>query len=120
MTRKNVSKQVKNSIREYLDFYWKEESERNQEEEEKIIGCLSDNLKKNLLMESKNVVLKKSAIFRAHFSEALKEKIVPIIKEYRCSPEELICLEGINDNCAIYFIEKGSVEIVIKSNNLQG
>jgi len=85
---------MKNSIREYLDFYWQEESERDQESEEKIINLLSDNLKKNLLVESKNVVLKKSAIFRNYFSDDVKEKIVPLIREYRCSPEEIICLEG--------------------------
>lgn len=38
MTRKNVSKLMKNQIREYLDYYWKEESERDQEAEEKIIS----------------------------------------------------------------------------------
>lgn len=119
MTRKNVSTQMKNSIREYLDFYWQEESERDQEAEEKIINLLSDNLKKNLLIESKNVVLKKSAIFRNNFSDVVKEKIAPLIREYRCSPEEIICLEGEQDDCSIYFIEKGSVEIFIESNSLK-
>jgi len=110
---------MKNSIREYLDFYWQEESERDQEAEEKIINLLSDNLKKNLLVESKNVVLKKSAIFRNNFSDVVKEKIAPLIREYRCSPEEIICLEGEQDDCSIYFIEKGSVEIFIESNSLK-
>ncbi|EAR97004.2 cation channel family protein (macronuclear) [Tetrahymena thermophila SB210] len=115
MERKNVGKLTRDQIREYLYYYWKEEKERDQEGEEKIINILSDNLKKNLLMESKNVVLKKSPIFRNNFSEEIKEKIVPLIKEYRCYPEEVICLEGLLDDCSIYFIEKGSVEIYIEN-----
>ncbi|KAL4497691.1 hypothetical protein ABPG73_020788 [Tetrahymena malaccensis] len=115
MQRKNVGKLTRDQIREYLYYYWKEEKERDQEGEEKIINILSDNLKKHLLMESKNVVLKKSPIFRNNFSEQIKEKIVPLIKEYRCYPEEVICLEGLLDDCSIYFIEKGSVEIYIEN-----
>ncbi|KAL4510183.1 hypothetical protein ABPG72_010376 [Tetrahymena utriculariae] len=115
MERKNVGKLTRDQIREYLYYYWKEEKERDQEGEEKIINILSDNLKKHLLMESKNVVLKKSPIFRNNFSDEIKEKIVPLIREYRCYPEEVICLEGLIDDCSIYFIEKGSVEIYIEN-----
>lgn len=68
-------------------------------------------------MESKNVVFKKSTIFRNNFSEEIKEKIVPLIREYRSYPEEIIFYEGDIDDCSIYFIEKGSVEVFIETKN---
>lgn len=34
-----------------------------------------------------------------------------LIKEYKCTPEEVIYLEGEKDDCSIFFIEKGSVEL---------
>ena len=40
-------------------------------------------------------------------------KTIALIKEYRCKPEEVIISDGILDENAIYFIEKGSVEIFI-------
>lgn len=56
-------------MREYLDYYWKEENERDQEKEDKILNLLSENLRDNLLVEGKGVVLKQSAIFRDNFSD---------------------------------------------------
>ena len=38
-------------------------------------------------MESKGVALKKSAVFRDNFSEETRLRIVPLIKEYRFTPE---------------------------------
>jgi CRP-like cAMP-binding protein len=36
-----------------------------------------------------------------------------LIEEYRCTPEEIIFLEGDLDESYIYFVEKGKVEIFI-------
>jgi hypothetical protein len=49
-----------------------------------------------------------------NFSEGVLYKTVKLIKEYRCTPEEIIFMEGDVDNSAIFFIEKGSVEIFIQ------
>lgn len=39
--------------------------------------------------------------------------MIPLIKEHRATPDEAVCFEGGEDDCAIFFIEKGSVEIFI-------
>lgn len=42
------------------------------------------------------------------------KKTVPLIKEYRSTPEEVIFQMGelnYNDEAAVYFIEKGTVEL---------
>jgi len=58
MSKKNVNKQMQYGIRKYLDYYWREASERDSEAEEKIIQQLSDSLRENLLIEANKIVLK--------------------------------------------------------------
>ncbi|KAL4510181.1 hypothetical protein ABPG72_010374 [Tetrahymena utriculariae] len=118
MSKKNINKQMQYAIREYLDYYWREASERDQESEQKIISQLSDTLRENLVIEANKIVLKNSPVFRKYFSSGLKQSIVSLIKEYRCTPEELICSEGDIDDCSIFFIEKGSVEIFIETQSI--
>lgn len=38
------------------------------------------------------------------------QKMVPLIKEKRLTPEELIYNENQLDDCCIYFIEKGTID----------
>lgn len=45
-----------------------------------------------------------------NFSDSIVQKVLPLIKEFRCTPEEIIYLKGDNDDNSIYFIEKGCVE----------
>lgn len=72
MHKKNVNKKIQSDIREYLEYYWKEESDRNEESEEKIISLLSENLKGTLQFEAKNVIFRQSSIFRNNFSEVVR------------------------------------------------
>ncbi|EWS74108.1 cation channel family protein (macronuclear) [Tetrahymena thermophila SB210] len=113
MYKKNINQKTQGAIRQYLEYYWKEESNRDSKSEEKIINQLSENLKQILQFESNNIIFKKSSIFRNNFSSDLKQKIIPLIKEHRATPDELICTENNEDDCSIYFLEKGSVEIVL-------
>ncbi|KAL4466998.1 hypothetical protein ABPG74_010595 [Tetrahymena malaccensis] len=115
MHKKNINQKTQGAIRQYLEYYWKEESNRDSKSEEKIINQLSENLKQILQLESNSIIFKKSSIFRNNFSSDLKQKMIPLIKEYRATPDELICTENNEDDCSIYFLEKGSVEIVLSS-----
>ncbi|EGR27939.1 hypothetical protein IMG5_186250 [Ichthyophthirius multifiliis] len=113
MHLKKVSKELQFEIREYLQYYWREEKNRDTEQEEKIIGQLSDNLKDLLALEANNLVLKDSVVFRNNFSESVIRLTVPLIKESRITPEEVITVECGRDDSCIYFIEKGQVEVFI-------
>jgi CRP-like cAMP-binding protein len=66
-----------------------------------------------LILEANNLVLNDSPVFRDNFSSEIICKTVSIIKEFRCTPEEVIYTEGEIDDGCIYFIEKGSVEMYI-------
>lgn len=58
-------------------------------------------------------MLKDSPIFVNNFSERLIYRTIPLIQEYRCTPEEIICKYGENGDTSIYFIEKGSVDLYL-------
>jgi hypothetical protein len=113
MHNKKISNNLQSEIKEYLLYYWQEESNKNQNEENAIISQLSDNLKTLLSLQANSLVLNDSPIFRDNFSTEILKKTVGIIKEYRCTPEEVIYIEGEMDEGCIYFIEKGSVEIYV-------
>jgi CRP-like cAMP-binding protein len=71
-------------------------------------------LKEKLLIEANKIVLIDSPVFSQNFSRELIQKTVPLIQEYKATPEEQILYRNDNDECAIYFIEKGCVEIYLK------
>lgn len=73
------------------------------------------------MIEANKIVLKDSLLFSKNFSESVICKTVALIREYKCTPEEIIFLSEERDDCSIYFIEKGTVEIFIKqdANNLK-
>ncbi|KAL4494862.1 hypothetical protein ABPG73_004302 [Tetrahymena malaccensis] len=110
MTNKTISKDLQYQVREYLEYYWKQEKANNSEFENKILEQLSHKLKDTLLMEANKIALRESPIFSTTFSESVLQKILPLIKEVRCTPEEIIYLKGDQDDLSIYFIEKGQVE----------
>jgi len=80
MHNKNISTGLKYEIREYLLYYWREESNKDGEKENIIINQLSDSLKETLIMEANHIVLSDSPVFRDNFSPEVLKKTVPLIK----------------------------------------
>ncbi|EAS07059.2 cation channel family protein (macronuclear) [Tetrahymena thermophila SB210] len=115
MDQKNVNQDLQYKIRQYLDFYWREMKNSNIEKEEKIISQLSDLLRDELLLEANKFILKESPIFSSNFTDFMIMRTVKLIHEYRCAPKEVICFEDQQDDCSIYFIQKGEVDIIIDS-----
>ncbi len=101
-------------IRAYLKFLWQEEFTQNAEMEEEIISKLSGSLKEELLLEAHGSVLNKFPMFYANFSENLLKQLLYKIKEIRLTPEDLIFSENNQNNCDIYFILKGKVQLFLK------
>jgi hypothetical protein len=62
-------------------------------------------------MEANKIALIDSPVFRENFSENVILRTVPLIKEMRLTPEEKVFNEGDVDDCCIYFIEKGKLEL---------
>ncbi|KAL4480549.1 hypothetical protein ABPG72_022304 [Tetrahymena utriculariae] len=120
MEKKNISSQLRSNIKEYLSYYWDEERGNLTEKEQKIIRQLPESLKKELKVEANKIVLKDNPIFHQNFSKFFNEKICGIIQEQRCHPEQIIMKEDEQDDCSIYFIQKGRVEVFIKQLHSDG
>ncbi|KAL4438146.1 hypothetical protein ABPG74_016925 [Tetrahymena malaccensis] len=120
MEKKNISSQLRSNIKEYLSYYWDEERGNLTEKEQKIIRQLPESLKKELKVEANKIVLKDNPIFHQNFSKFINDKICGIIQEQRCHPEQIIMKEDEQDDCSIYFIQKGRVEVFIKQLHTDG
>lgn len=72
---------------------------------------LSEPLKRQLLIESNKIALLDSPIFRDNFSKNVIKDIVQLISEVHCTPGDLIYENGSIDESAIYFIQKGAVDV---------
>lgn len=66
------------------------------------------------MIDANKIVLKDSPVFKNNFSEHVIQKTVTLIQEIKCTPEEDIFFSGDKDDCAIFFIEKGSVELYLE------
>ncbi|KAL4488797.1 hypothetical protein ABPG72_016450 [Tetrahymena utriculariae] len=113
MNKKNISRELRFQIREYLEFFWRQQNISNVEQEQKIIQQLAHNLKEKLNLEANKLILKDNKVFSNKFSERLLKKTLNIVKEYRFTPQQLIIQRNQHDDSAIYFIESGSVEVFI-------
>ena len=115
MNKKNIHRDLQMRIREYLRFLWKEENTQNLEDEQRIIGILSNSLKEELLLEAYGDILKRFPMFFANFTEKSLRRVVTIIKDIKLFPEEKIFLEKEDNDYCIYFIMKGKVNISTES-----
>ena len=70
------------------------------------------------MLEANKMVLKESPIFYLNFSDNVIQKTVSIIREKSFSPYQDIYLQNEMGDQAIYFIEKGTVEIYMNQSSL--
>ncbi|KAL4484463.1 hypothetical protein ABPG74_019640 [Tetrahymena malaccensis] len=116
MIKKGVSKSTMKDVYEYLEYYWKERSDENLQEENHIISQLSNGLREELLAESNRIIFKDCSFFKDNFSYETLLRCLPIIQEQRCTPEEVIYDSEIGDSDIwLYFIQEGELELFIQS-----
>lgn len=58
-------------------------------------------------------MLLNSQILSENFSEEVILRSISLIKEFRCTPEEIIFLENQVDDNSIFFVEGGTIELYI-------
>lgn len=114
MKRKKISPNLQMKIRQYLRFIWQEELTQNVEFENAIIEKLSRSLKEELFLEANGSILNKYSMFFANFSEKMLRSLMHKMKEVRFNPEDQIFSQNSPDDCEIYFILKGKVEIFLE------
>ncbi|EAR92359.2 cation channel family protein (macronuclear) [Tetrahymena thermophila SB210] len=108
MRQEKVSQALRVQISNYLQYLYKESDEIAKQQESDIINKLSKKLKSDLVQEVQGKYLKD-----IEFIDKLqtKFKIVESMEECLFSPGEYIFRQGEIDDCALYYIVKGSVHI---------
>ena len=119
MKQKKINSDLRMRINKYLEYIYYEEKVEQIEEEAEIIGKLSDSLKQELLLEANSSIIKNLKMFTRNFSEYLLSDVIPIIKEVRFTPGDIIFSNGETEDKSLFIVRKGQVEIfqeVCKSN----
>ena len=116
MKQKKINFDLRMRVRKYLEYIWYEEKIEKIEEQTRIFEKLSDSLKEELLLEANGAILRDLKLFSLNFSEDLLRNTVPLLKEVRFTPEDLIFMKGKSDQKALYIIRKGKVEIFLETN----
>ncbi|KRX00746.1 Cyclic nucleotide-binding protein [Pseudocohnilembus persalinus] len=110
-----VNEQIPTNLREritlYLEFRHRNQSDKNQEEEENILQSLSKQLKEEVKKVIHQNNIKKFEMFLNPFSKQIREKIFQIIIEEQYSSGEVI-----NSQLQqyIYAIAYGSAEVIVQ------
>ena len=115
MKKKNINFDLRMRIRKYMEYIWYEEKVEKLEEQSKILDKLSDSLKEELLLEANASILRHLKMFSLNFSEELLRDTVPLLREVRFTPGDIIFMKGNSDNKDFYIIRKGKVELFIET-----
>ena len=80
MRSRKISFDLQYRVREYLEYYFRQQTMQSEDIEQSI-SCLSQDLRNSLIMEANRIVLRDSQIFSKNFSEKFIAKCVNIIQE---------------------------------------
>ncbi|EWS72857.1 cation channel family protein (macronuclear) [Tetrahymena thermophila SB210] len=111
LIRKNVSIQLKSRVRHYLSFLSQEQKDRDKQHEDNILHQLSNKLRDEITLEINSKILNNNNLFSSNFSKSTLNKLIFIMKEILINPNEIIISEDKYDDCSIYFIQDGIIEI---------
>lgn len=114
MKQKKINFNLRNKIRNYLEYLWREDQIFNDSTQE-IINRLSKSLKEELLLNANGVILKNFELFHNNFSENSLKKMVFIMKETKYMPGDFIYLPEETKDPSIYIVRKGKVELFIQT-----
>ena len=111
MRRKNLNSDLQNKVRNYFYYINKTENKKQLEKENEIFLKLSEDLQKEIVLNSNAAILKQSKFFCNNFSEEFLQNIVLKMKSKLFSPDEII-FEDFNSNSSIFFIAQGKAKII--------
>ncbi|KAL4447023.1 hypothetical protein ABPG74_013875 [Tetrahymena malaccensis] len=113
MSEKNITRELQQSIREYLEYYWSQWKDDNSEEEQKIIQQLSEEMKMSLLLQANKMILNDCQFLQKNFTQDALQNCVNIIKEKKLTPNEFLInsMEDNSKNGFLFFVERGEIDI---------
>ncbi|EAR85572.2 cyclic nucleotide-binding domain protein (macronuclear) [Tetrahymena thermophila SB210] len=113
MSEKNITRELQQSIREYLEYYWSQWKDDNSQEEQKIIQQLSEEMKMSLLMQANKIILNDCQFLQKNFTQEALQNCVKLIKEKKLTPNEFLInsMEDNSKNGILFFVERGEIDI---------
>ena len=90
MNKKNIDGDLKNRIKNYLFYIWKEEEIEDEEEEKIAIDNLSNVLREELLLKSNVKIISNIPILYKNFSTQFLKKISTQFRHIRKAPGEIL------------------------------
>lgn len=105
----------------YFEYIWYEEKVEKIGKQTEIIEKLSDSLKEELLLEANGPLIRDLKMFTLNFSEELLRSMIPLLKEVRYMPGDILFMKEDHDeeDIALYVIRKGKIEIFLEDENSQ-
>ena len=109
MRDKNISLDLIIKIERYFKL--------NCETENNFLNSLPEKLKDEVIIEINGQILKNFAAISENFSKDFLKALCLEIKQVHHSPKDIVFTNGELENHAIYFIQKGRVNIILDSLN---
>ncbi|KAL4512815.1 hypothetical protein ABPG72_017500 [Tetrahymena utriculariae] len=114
MREEKIRSDFRDQISNYLKYINNESNEVQKQYEKKVIEKLSNQLRFQLISEIKGQYLENIPFIK---TMELKQKIIFLIEECLYSPGEIIFQENAIDDCALFYIVIGEVEIIRQFNS---
>ncbi|CAD8111261.1 unnamed protein product [Paramecium primaurelia] len=119
MSKNKIQFELQTKIRSYLEYIWQEEQEMNDDEVGSIVNKLSKHLQDELQYQLRGNILKNCKIIMKLFSESFIKSLLHYMEEQAYSPEERIITINELDDCSLYIITKGEVELIFEGNQIK-
>ena len=119
MREKNINFDLRIRVRKYFEYIWTEEKIHKAKEQTNVLKKLSDSLKEEVYLEAYGHIIRNVKFLSLNFSEDSLRKVVPILKERRYTPGDLIFLDDDLRDYDLYIITKGTVELFISAGSNQ-
>ncbi|CAD8213472.1 unnamed protein product [Paramecium octaurelia] len=119
MSKNKIQFDLQTKVRSYLEYIWQEEQEMNDDEVGSIVNKLSKHLQDELQYQLRGNILKNCKIIMKLFSESFIKSLLHNMEEQAYSPEERIITINELDDCSLYIITKGEVELIFEGNQIK-
>lgn len=110
MRKKRVSPDVKIKVRRYLEHILGIYNV-NKINEDNLFSLLSEKLRNEVIIDVNSKILKSAKSLTDIYSKPILVEVTLIMKEAVFSSEEIIYREDILDDCSLYILEHGAVEL---------
>ncbi|CAD8137652.1 unnamed protein product [Paramecium pentaurelia] len=113
MQRKNFEQSLQFRVRQYLQNLWTQEEKFRIVDENKIINCLSPNLKEEIQICLYGQFITSIHIFYRYFSQECLLDLTKSVQEYRVAPNSYVIENGTHDGIALYQLVSGEAEMFV-------